>query len=139
MHKTFHKNPNYACIVYDVNPSLLKLVGTNMMNSNNNTKWFSTIHLNRTLGSIWTYKTSLPLIKTIPNVLFYNLWPKVLCVFQEQYKCVYDTLEEYVVCGTSFFYVHQLSERLKQKSLKERSSKKQRNEYEREYSVSTSF
>merc|ERR1712012_1217977 len=53
----------------------------------------------------------------------------------EQYKCVYDTLEEYVVCGTSFFYVHQLSERLKQKSLKERSSKKQRNEYEREYSL----
>ena len=59
-------------------------------------------------------------------------------VFQEQYKCVYDTLEEYTVCGTSFFYVHQLSEKLKQKSLKERtiSSKKQQNEYEREYCVS---
>ena len=59
-------------------------------------------------------------------------------VFQEQYKCVYDTLEEYTVCGTSFFYVHQLSERLKQKSLKERtaSSKKLQNEYEREYCVS---
>ena len=61
-----------------------------------------------------------------------------LRVFQEQYKCVYDTLEEYTVCGISFFYVHQLSERLKQKSLKERtSSKKQRNEYEKEYCVST--
>ena len=62
-------------------------------------------------------------------------------VLQEQYKCVYDTLEEYVICGTSFFYVHQLSERLKQKSLKERtaSSKKLRNEYEREYCVSISF
>ena len=57
-------------------------------------------------------------------------------VLQDQYKCVYDTLEDYVVCGTSFFYVHQLSERLKQKSHKERSSKKQQNEYEKEYSVS---
>ena len=62
-----------------------------------------------------------------------------LCVFQEQYKCVYDTLEEYVVCGTSFFYVHQLSERLKQKSLKEKTSKKQQNDYEREYSVSKPY
>ena len=62
-----------------------------------------------------------------------------LCVFQEQYKCVYDTLEEYVVCGTSFFYVHQLSQRLKQKSLKERTSKKQQNEYEKEYSVSKHY
>ena len=62
----------------------------------------------------------------------------IIRVLQEQYKCVYDTLEEYTVCGTSFFYVHQLSERLKQKSLKERkaSSKKQQNEYEREYCVS---
>ena len=62
-------------------------------------------------------------------------------VLQEQYKCVYDTLEEYVICGTSFFYVHQLSERLKQKSLKERtaSSKKLQNEYEREYCVSISY
>ena len=59
-----------------------------------------------------------------------------VAVLQEQYKCVYDTLEEYTVCGTSFFYVHQLSQRLKQKSLKERSSKKQQNEYEKEYSVS---
>lgn len=57
-------------------------------------------------------------------------------MFQEQLKFIYDTLEEYVVCGTSFFYVHQLSERLKQKSLKDRSTKKQLNDYEKEYSVS---
>jgi len=54
----------------------------------------------------------------------------------EQFKFIYDTLEEYVVCGTSFFYVHQLSERLKQKSLKDRSTKKHLNDYEKEYSVS---
>eukprot|EP00092_Neocalanus_flemingeri_P030931 GFUD01033593.1.p1 GENE.GFUD01033593.1~~GFUD01033593.1.p1 ORF type:complete len:788 (+),score=174.32 GFUD01033593.1:281-2644(+) len=54
---------------------------------------------------------------------------------QEQYKFVYDTLEEYVVCGTSFFYVQELSERLKQKSLKDRETKKHPNEYEKEYGL----
>merc|ERR1712106_1196930 len=56
---------------------------------------------------------------------------------QEQYKFVYDTLEEYVVCGTSFFYVQELSERLKQKSLKDRETKKHPNEYEKECGVSS--
>ena len=53
-------------------------------------------------------------------------------VFQDQFKFIYDTLEEYVVCGTSFFYVQELSERLKQKSLKDRHTKKHLNEYEKE-------
>ena len=57
---------------------------------------------------------------------------------QEQFKFVYDTLEEYVVCGTSFFYVQELSERLKAKSLKDKKTKKHPNEYEKEYSVSHS-
>ena len=57
-------------------------------------------------------------------------------VLQEQFKFVYDTLEEYVVCGTSFFYVQELSERLKAKSLKDKQTKKHPNEYEKEYSVS---
>ena len=58
---------------------------------------------------------------------------------QEQFKFVYDTLEEYVVCGTSFFYVQELSERLKAKSLKDKQTKKHPNEYEKEYSVSHCF
>ena len=59
-------------------------------------------------------------------------------MLQEQFKFVYDTLEEYVVCGTSFFYVQELSERLKAKSLKDKKTKKHPNEYEKEYSVSHS-
>lgn len=49
----------------------------------------------------------------------------------EQYKFVYDTLEEYVVCGNSFFPVKELSQKLKQKSIKDPSSKL--NEYQKEY------
>ena len=62
--------------------------------------------------------------------------PFSFSVLQEQFKFVYDTLEEYVVCGTSFFYVQELSERLKAKSLKDKQTKKHPNEYEKEYSVS---
>ena len=57
-------------------------------------------------------------------------------MFQEQFKFVYETMEEYVVCGTSYFLVQQLSERLKAKSLKDKQTKKHPNEYEKEYSVS---
>ncbi|KOC69840.1 Receptor-type tyrosine-protein phosphatase T, partial [Habropoda laboriosa] len=49
----------------------------------------------------------------------------------EQYKFVYDTLEEFVVCGTSWFPVSELSQRLKQKSVKDPITKM--NEYQREY------
>jgi protein tyrosine phosphatase len=49
----------------------------------------------------------------------------------EQYKFVYDTLEEYVVCGNSFFPVKELSQKLKQKSVKDPASKL--NEYQKEY------
>lgn len=50
---------------------------------------------------------------------------------QEQYKFIYDTLEEFVVCGTSWFPVAELSQRLKQKSIKNPITKI--NEYQREY------
>lgn len=50
---------------------------------------------------------------------------------QEQYRFVYDTLEEFVVCGTSWFPVSELSQRLKQKSVKNPITKM--NEYQREY------
>ncbi|XP_022184512.1 receptor-type tyrosine-protein phosphatase kappa isoform X2 [Nilaparvata lugens] len=49
----------------------------------------------------------------------------------EQYKFVYDTLEEFVVCGTSWFPVKELSQRLKQKSMKDPVTKL--NEYQKEY------
>lgn len=44
---------------------------------------------------------------------------------------MYDTLEEFVVCGTSWFPVAELSQRLKQKSIKNPITKM--NEYQREY------
>lgn len=49
----------------------------------------------------------------------------------EQYKFVYDTLEEYIVCGNSFFPVKELSLKLKQKSAKDPILKI--NEYQKEY------
>lgn len=49
----------------------------------------------------------------------------------EQYKFVYDTLEEYIVCGNSFFPVSELSLKLKQKSSKDPVTKL--NEYQKEY------
>ncbi|XP_029677428.1 receptor-type tyrosine-protein phosphatase kappa isoform X2 [Formica exsecta] len=49
----------------------------------------------------------------------------------EQYKFIYDTLEEFVVCGASWFPVAELSQRLKQKSIKNPITKM--NEYQREY------
>lgn len=50
---------------------------------------------------------------------------------EEQYKFIYDTLEEHVTCGNSWFPVNELSQRLKQKSLKNPITKI--NEYQREY------
>lgn len=50
---------------------------------------------------------------------------------QEQYKFIYDTLEEFIVCGTSWFPVAELSQRLKLKSVKNPITKI--NEYQREY------
>ena len=54
-----------------------------------------------------------------------------MSLLQEQYKFIYDTLEEYVVCGVSWFPVSELSQRLKQKSVKNPITKM--NEYQREY------
>lgn len=48
----------------------------------------------------------------------------------DQYKFVYDTLEEHIICGKSWFSVTQLSEKLKQKSQKDQSKM---NEYQREF------
>lgn len=51
----------------------------------------------------------------------------------DQYKFVYDTLEEFVVCGNSWFPVSELSARLKQKSVRNPATRL--NEYQREYQV----
>lgn len=50
---------------------------------------------------------------------------------QDQYKFVYDTLEEFIICGNSWFPVKELSQRLKEKSLKDPLTKM--NSYQREY------
>lgn len=62
---------------------------------------------------------------------FNNLYLDTRLFIKEQYKFVYDTLEEFVVCGTSWFPVAELSQRLKQKSIKNPITKM--NEYQREY------
>lgn len=53
---------------------------------------------------------------------------------QEQYKFVYDTLEENIQCGFSWFPVSELSMRLKQKSIRDSATKL--NEYQKEFTVS---
>ncbi|XP_044746070.1 receptor-type tyrosine-protein phosphatase kappa isoform X2 [Coccinella septempunctata] len=52
-------------------------------------------------------------------------------VENEQYKFIYDSLEDFVTCGNSWFPVSELSQRLKLKSVKNTSTKM--NEYQREY------
>lgn len=56
---------------------------------------------------------------------------KGLIEIVDQYKFVYDTLEEYVTCGNTFFPVKDLSQKLKQKGIKDPVTKL--NEYQREY------
>lgn len=51
---------------------------------------------------------------------------------QDQYKFVYDTLEEHIICGKTWFPVSELSVRLKAKGVKDPATKM--NEYQREYS-----
>lgn len=52
-------------------------------------------------------------------------------VYQDQYKFVYDTLEEHIVCGKTWFSVSELSERLKAKAAKDPVTKM--NHYQQEY------
>ena len=55
-------------------------------------------------------------------------------LLQEQYKFIYDTLEEAITCGLSWFPVSELTSRLKQKSIRNPVTKL--NEYQREFAVS---
>lgn len=54
-----------------------------------------------------------------------------LSLSQDQYKFVYDTLEEHIVCGKTWFSVSELSERLKAKARKNPITKM--NHYQEEY------
>jgi hypothetical protein len=58
-------------------------------------------------------------------------------ILQEQLKFIYDTLEEFIVCGYTYFPVKDLTHHLKQKSA--RKTGRKNNEYEREYGVRTFF
>ncbi|XP_058987366.1 receptor-type tyrosine-protein phosphatase kappa-like [Musca domestica] len=49
----------------------------------------------------------------------------------DQYKFIYDTLEEHIVCGKTWFPVSELSDRLKAKA--RRNSQAKMNEYQMEY------
>jgi hypothetical protein len=51
----------------------------------------------------------------------------------EQYKFVYDTLEEYALSGNSHFPVKEISARIKQKSLKNPFTKL--NDYQHEFAI----
>ena len=78
------------------------------------------------------FKTCCKSVTLLTNVLIPFL--PVPLILQEQLKFVYDTLEECVVCGYTYFSVKDLSHHLKQKSVKKTGRKT--NEYEREYEVS---
>ena len=52
---------------------------------------------------------------------------------QEQLKFIYDTLEEFVLCGYTFFPVKDISQNLKLKSTRKPGCKT--NQYEKDYSV----
>jgi len=56
---------------------------------------------------------------------------KLLIETIEQYKFVYDTLEEYALSGNSHFPVREISARIKQKSMKNPFSKL--NDYQHEF------
>ena len=55
-------------------------------------------------------------------------------ILQDQYKFVYDTLEEFVQCGYTYFPVKEISQALRDKSKKQEGGKRV-NQYEKEYVV----
>lgn len=64
---------------------------------------------------------------------FFSLTAFDILTKQEQFKFIYDTLEESITCGWSWFPVSELTTRLKQKSIKHPVTKL--NEYQKEYAV----
>lgn len=51
----------------------------------------------------------------------------------EQYKFIYETIEESHVCGKTWFHVDEISQQMKQKSIKNKVTK--RNDYQNEFEV----
>ena len=60
--------------------------------------------------------------------------PPPPCILQDQYKFIYDTLEEFVQCGYTYFPVKEISQALREKSKKQEGGKRV-NQYEKEYVV----
>lgn len=50
---------------------------------------------------------------------------------QEQYKFIYETIDEYYVCGKTWFHVSDISGQLKAKSVKDKVTRK--NDYQLEF------
>ena len=76
-----------------------------------------------------------PKINSLTNCVFYPSPCFCNNLLQDQLKFVYDTLEEFIVCGYTYFPVKDLSHHLKQKSVRKPGRKN--NDYEREYAVRT--
>ena len=68
----------------------------------------------------------------IAKLFAWTPWNKP-CIFQEQYKFIYDTLEEYCRGIDSRFPVSDLANKIKEKTLKDKKIKK--NAYASEYAV----
>lgn len=81
-------------------------------------------------------KNNIYFTKSLIGVsILVRTWASFFFVFQEQYKFIYDTLEETIQCGLSWFPISELSTRLKQKSIRNPETKM--NEYQSEYAVCT--
>ena len=96
-------------------------------------KIFGPLRKNKTPKNITRFKSGLPWAWAFfPPVMFAN-HPQLIAFLQEQLKFVYDTLEEFVLCGHTYFPAKEISQRLKAKSVRPPGSK--HNEYERQYAV----
>lgn len=52
---------------------------------------------------------------------------------KEQYRFVYETIEEWYICGKTWFHVNDIGLQMRHKSIKNRTTK--RNEYQTEFEV----
>ena len=97
--------------------------------------WFATI----SVLSVHCYRNKnnqlRPKINSLTNCVLHPSPCFCNNLLQDQLKFVYDTLEEFIVCGYTYFPVKDLSHHLKQKSLRKPGRKN--NDYEREYAVRT--
>ena len=86
------------------------------------------------IGFIWSLHSWANEVETF--IFSYQSWNNWCCFvpLQEQYKFIYEAIEEYLICGHSYFPVSELSKVLKRKSMKGENGK---NEYQLEFEVRT--